>query len=88
VTERVRHRNAQYADLGGPAGHDAAVVVDEPCDEIGVTTKEGSQMDLSMLAYWKIRPRLLGVPGVPMSQSGAAVKCFKSRSIPSAEQLA
>src|SRR4029077_8492597 len=32
--------------------------------KIGVTSKSLSMMDLSMLAYWKIRSRLLGVPGV------------------------
>src|SRR5262245_53431772 len=29
-----------------------------------ITSKDMSVMDLSMLAYWKIRQRLLGVPGV------------------------
>jgi CzcA family heavy metal efflux pump len=32
--------------------------------KIGITSKDTSVMDLSMLAYWKIRQRLLGVPGV------------------------
>jgi CzcA family heavy metal efflux pump len=32
--------------------------------KIGITSKDRSLMDLSMLAYWKIRQRLLGVPGV------------------------
>ncbi len=32
--------------------------------KIGVTAKKLAMMDLSMLAYWKIRPRLLEVPGV------------------------
>ena len=32
--------------------------------KIGITSKDRSVMDLSMLAYWKIRSRLLGVPGV------------------------
>jgi CzcA family heavy metal efflux pump len=32
--------------------------------KIGITSKDMSVMDLSMLAYWKIRQRLLGVPGV------------------------
>ena len=31
---------------------------------IGITSKDKSVMDLSMLAYWTIRQRLLGVPGV------------------------
>jgi CzcA family heavy metal efflux pump len=32
--------------------------------KIGITSNDKSVMDLSMLAYWKIRQRLLGVPGV------------------------
>ena len=32
--------------------------------KIGVTSKEHSTIDLSMTAYWKIRARLLQVPGV------------------------
>ena len=32
--------------------------------KIGITSKDKSVMDLSMLAYWTIRQRLLGVPGV------------------------
>jgi CzcA family heavy metal efflux pump len=32
--------------------------------KIGITSKDKSVMDLSMLAYWNIRQRLLGVPGV------------------------
>src|ERR1700716_1527600 len=32
--------------------------------KIGVTSKDKSVMDLSMLAYWNIRNKLLGVPGV------------------------
>ncbi|KRR17792.1 efflux RND transporter permease subunit [Bradyrhizobium retamae] len=32
--------------------------------KIGITSNDKSVMDLSMLAYWTIRQRLLGVPGV------------------------
>ncbi|WP_320823268.1 efflux RND transporter permease subunit [Reinekea sp.] len=32
--------------------------------KIGITSTDHSVMDLSMLAYWTIRARLLGVPGV------------------------
>lgn len=32
--------------------------------KIGLTSEELSLMDLSMTTYWKIRARLLGVPGV------------------------
>jgi CzcA family heavy metal efflux pump len=32
--------------------------------KIGMTSKDKSVMDLSMLAYWTVKQRLLGVPGV------------------------
>jgi CzcA family heavy metal efflux pump len=32
--------------------------------KIGISSKNASLMDLSMIAYWKIRARLLNVPGV------------------------
>ena len=32
--------------------------------KIGITSRDKSVMDLSMLSYWTIRQRLLGVPGV------------------------
>jgi CzcA family heavy metal efflux pump len=32
--------------------------------KVGITSKDKSVMDLSMLAYWTIRSKLLGVPGV------------------------
>src|SRR3954471_6677496 len=32
--------------------------------KVGITSRDKSVMDLSMLAYWTIRQRLLGVPGV------------------------
>jgi len=32
--------------------------------KVGITSKDKSVMDLSMLAYWTIRAKLLGVPGV------------------------
>ena len=32
--------------------------------KIGLTSKELSVIDMSMIAYWKIRARLLGIPGV------------------------
>jgi len=32
--------------------------------KIGLTSKDLSVIDMSMIAYWKIRARLLGVPGV------------------------
>src|SRR3984893_4753780 len=32
--------------------------------KVGITSKDKSVMDLSMLVYWTIRQRLLGVPGV------------------------
>ena len=32
--------------------------------KIGLSSDERSVIELSMIAYWKIRPRLLHVPGV------------------------
>jgi CzcA family heavy metal efflux pump len=32
--------------------------------KVGITSKDKSVMDLSMLSYWTIRQRLLGIPGV------------------------
>ena len=39
---------------------------------IGLSSKTMSLMRLSMIAYWKIRARLLRVPGVATSRSGAS----------------
>ena len=32
--------------------------------QIGLTSKNVSLMDLSMISQWQIRPRLMAVPGV------------------------
>ena len=32
--------------------------------KIGLSSKDVSQMDLTMLAHWTIRPRLMAIPGV------------------------
>ncbi|MCZ6641769.1 MAG: efflux RND transporter permease subunit, partial [Gammaproteobacteria bacterium] len=34
------------------------------CMKIGISSKKLSMMEISMIAYWTIRPRLLAVPGV------------------------
>ena len=55
---------AHPADLGGPAGHDAAALGDQPGHEDRAVLDTMSLEDMSMTAYWKIRARLLRVPGV------------------------
>ena len=58
-------RDADAADLGGAAGDDPAAVVDEPGHEDRALLETAdSLIDMSMIAYWKIRARLLRVPGV------------------------
>ena len=59
-----QHGRADAADLGGAAGHDAAAVGDEPGHEDRPVVEDHRLIDLSMIAYWKIRARLLRVPGV------------------------
>jgi CzcA family heavy metal efflux pump len=64
VTERVAIATRGLPTWAAPPVMMPPVSTTSRVMKIGVTTKERSQMDLSMLAYWKIRPRLLGVPGV------------------------
>src|SRR3712207_6464649 len=46
--------------------------------KIGITSKDVSMMDLSMMAYWTIRQRLLGVPGVAnVAIWGEAIKMLQ-----------
>ena len=50
--------------------------------KIGITSNDQSVMDLSMLAYWTIRARLLGVPGVAnVAIWGEQLKMLQVRSI-------
>ncbi len=64
VQERVQLASARL-----PVGSSPPVIL-QPLSstsramKIGLTSKELSQIDLSMTAYWKIRFRLLRVPGV------------------------
>ena len=46
------------------AGDHAAVVVDEPGDDGRAVVADVLLIEQSVLARWKIKPRLLGVPGV------------------------
>ena len=64
VTERVAIATQSMPTWAAPPVMMPPVSSTSRVMKIGVTTKERSQMDLSMLAYWKIRPRLLSVPGV------------------------
>ena len=64
VTERVAIATHSMPTWAAPPVMMPPVSSTSRVMKIGVTTKERSQMDLSMLAYWKIRPRLLSVPGV------------------------
>ena len=61
------------ADLGGAAGHPAAALVDQPGHEDrAVRPTTLSLIDLSMLAYWTIRPRLMASPAWRTWPSGAS----------------
>ena len=46
------------------SSHTADLEMSSRIMKIGITSTDKSVMDLSMLAYWTIRQRLLGVPGV------------------------
>ena len=86
VQERIADRDAAAADLGGAAGHDPAGVGDEPRHEDrAVVRRRCPLIDMSMIAYWTIRARLLRVPGVAnVADLGrAAAACRRCRSIPS-----
>jgi CzcA family heavy metal efflux pump len=64
VTERVAIATRTMPTWAAPPVMMPPVSTTSRVMKIGISTKEGSMMDLSMLAYWKIRSRLLGVPGV------------------------
>src|SRR5256884_7252006 len=64
VTERVAIATHSMPTWAAPPVMMPPVSSTSRVMKIGVTTKERSQMDLSILAYWKIKPRLLSVPGV------------------------
>ena len=64
VQERLATVAAAPAGRRPAAGDPVAAVVDQPGVKIGVSSKTLSQMELTMLALWTIRPRLMAVPGV------------------------
>ena len=64
VTERVAIATQGMPTWAAPPVMMPPVSSTSRVMKIGITSKDKSIMDLSMLAYWKIRPRLLGVPGV------------------------
>ena len=64
VTERVRIATPTLPTWAAPPHMMPPLSSTSRVMKIGVTSKDKSVMDLSMLAYWTIRARLLGVPGV------------------------
>jgi CzcA family heavy metal efflux pump len=64
VTERVAIATQSMPTWAAPPVMMPPVSTTSRVMKIGVTSKNRSMMDLSMLAYWKIRSRLLAVPGV------------------------
>ena len=64
VTERVAIATSTLPTWAAPPHMMPPLSSTSRVMKIGVTSKDKSVMDLSMLAYWTIRARLLGVPGV------------------------
>ena len=64
VTERVAIATRSMPTWAAPPVMMPPVSTTSRVMKIGITSKDRSMMDLSMLAYWKIRSRLLGVSGV------------------------
>lgn len=64
VTERVDIATPNLPNWAAPPHIMPPLSSTSRVMKIGVTSQDKSVMDLSMLAYWKIRSRLLGVPGV------------------------
>ena len=64
VTERVAIATRGMPTWAAPPVMMPPVSTTSRVMKIGVTAQNMSMMDLSMLAYWKIRSRLLAVPGV------------------------
>ena len=69
AARQLVHERVQLASARLPTGSSPPVIL-QPLSstsramKIGLTSTEMSQVDLSMTAYWKIRFRLLRVPGV------------------------
>jgi Cu/Ag efflux pump CusA len=64
VTERVAIATPNLPNWAAPPHMMPPLSSTSRVMKIGITSQDKSVMDLSMLAYWKIRARLLGVPGV------------------------
>jgi Cu/Ag efflux pump CusA len=64
ITERVAAVTAALPTWAAPPHMMPPLSATSRVMKIGVTSKDKSVMDLSMLAYWGIRNKLLGVPGV------------------------
>src|SRR3954463_360384 len=64
ITERVAIATQKLPTWAAPPVMMPPVSSTSRVMKIGVTSKNVSMMDLSMLAYWKIRSRLLAVHGV------------------------
>jgi CzcA family heavy metal efflux pump len=64
VTERVAIATPNLPNWAAPPHMIPPLSSTSRVMKIGITSQDKSVMDLSMLAYWKIRARLLGVPGV------------------------
>ena len=64
VTERVAIVTSTLPTWAAPPHMMPPLSATSRVMKIGITSKDKSVMDLSMLAYWNIRNKLLGVPGV------------------------
>ncbi len=64
VTERVDIATPNLPNWAAPPHMMPPLSSTSRVMKIGITSQDRSVMDLSMLAYWTIRARLLGVPGV------------------------
>jgi CzcA family heavy metal efflux pump len=64
VTERVDIATPNLPSWAAPPHMMPPLSSTSRVMKIGITSHDKSVMDLSMLAYWKVRARLLGVPGV------------------------
>jgi len=64
VTERVASATSTLPTWAAPPHMMPPLSATSRVMKIGISSKDKSIMDLSMMAYWHIRQKLLGVPGV------------------------
>ncbi len=64
IAERMTAVTANLPSWAGPPFMMQPVSATARVMKIGLSSKDVSLIDMSMTAYWKIRTRLLGVPGV------------------------